>query len=111
MLIIDLKGHIGPYGSTESINVNGTLICPLVTWDSKITTVVAMLGGIASISEKFMKEDIQTVVNNTLYKRFEEVINREYLLKFPRLEGEHIPFGLPNTVISHKHLKDFSLCK
>ena len=27
----------GPYGSTESVNRNGTEICPLTTWDSKIT--------------------------------------------------------------------------
>ncbi len=41
----------GPYGSTEAINVNGTEISPLVTWDSKITTVLAMLGGVSNLVE------------------------------------------------------------
>jgi hypothetical protein len=27
----------GPYGSTESVNVDGTLISPVLTWDSKST--------------------------------------------------------------------------
>ncbi len=36
--------HIGPHGSTEAILVNGTEISPLLTWDTKITTVLAMLG-------------------------------------------------------------------
>ena len=41
----------GPYGSTEAINVKGTEISPLVTWDSKITTVLAMLGGVSNLVE------------------------------------------------------------
>jgi hypothetical protein len=40
------------YGSTEAINVNGTEISPLTTWDSKITTVLAMLGGIGHITQR-----------------------------------------------------------
>jgi len=41
----------GPFGSTEAINVSGTEISPLVTWDSKITTVLAMLGGVSNLVE------------------------------------------------------------
>lgn len=33
----------GPLGSTEAINTKGTKISPVVTWDSKITTVLAMV--------------------------------------------------------------------
>ena len=33
------------YGSTESTLVDGSQVSPLVTWDSKITTVISMLGG------------------------------------------------------------------
>jgi hypothetical protein len=35
---------LGPHGSTEAILVNGTMISPLLTWDTKITTVNALLG-------------------------------------------------------------------
>jgi hypothetical protein len=61
----------GPLGSTESVNVNGTEICPLVTWDSKITSVVAMLGGTGDLCAKYMKLD-------GIYDRFYFIVNREY---------------------------------
>ena len=35
---------VGPHGSTEAILINGTMISPLLTWDTKITTVNAILG-------------------------------------------------------------------
>ena len=37
------KGQ-SPYGATEGIAVNGTMISSLVTWDTKITTVCAIFG-------------------------------------------------------------------
>jgi hypothetical protein len=33
------------YGSLEATNVTGANISPMLTWDTKITTVIAMLGG------------------------------------------------------------------
>lgn len=40
----------GPHGSTEAVNINGTEISPLVTWDSKATTFLAITGGISNIT-------------------------------------------------------------
>ena len=47
----------GPHGSTESVNINGTEISPLVTWDSKITTLLALTGGIANITRAGLQQD------------------------------------------------------
>ncbi|KAK2589834.1 hypothetical protein QQS21_012493 [Conoideocrella luteorostrata] len=46
-----------PYGSTESTRVDGKLVSALVTWDSKITTVVALLGGVGDLVRSKMKKD------------------------------------------------------
>ncbi|TWU76020.1 hypothetical protein ED733_007185 [Metarhizium rileyi] len=46
-----------PYGSTESTRMDGELVSALVTWDSKITTVVALLGGVGDLVRTKMKKD------------------------------------------------------
>jgi hypothetical protein len=34
------------YGSVEGLNITGDSVSPLLTWDTKMTTVLAMLGGL-----------------------------------------------------------------
>lgn len=46
-----------PYGSTESTRVDGKLVSALVTWDSKITTVVSLLGGVGDLVRRKLKVD------------------------------------------------------
>lgn len=48
---------LDPYGSTESTRVDGKLVSALVTWDSKITTVVSLLGGVGDLVRRKMKVD------------------------------------------------------
>ena len=48
---------LDPYGSTESTRVDGELVSALVTWDSKVTTVVALLGGCGDLVRQKMKTD------------------------------------------------------
>lgn len=48
---------LDPYGSTESTRVDGTGASALVTWDSKITTVNAILGGVTEWTRQKMKSD------------------------------------------------------
>lgn len=48
---------IDPYGSTESTRVDGELVSALVTWDSKVTTVVALLGGVVDLVRDRMQSD------------------------------------------------------
>lgn len=48
---------IDPYGSTESTRVDGELVSALVTWDSKVLTVVSILGGVADVVREKMQAD------------------------------------------------------
>jgi hypothetical protein len=56
-----------PYGSTESTRRDGTLISGLVTWDSKITTVNALLGGVSD----FVR---QRMIKDGIYQEFIDII-------------------------------------
>jgi len=93
----------GLHGSTEAVNVNGTDISPVVTWDSKITSAVAMLGGVADIVAKGLKSD-------GVYDRFTSVVQREWSLAFPSLVGEDLAFATPQAAIPTT-LGDFSECR
>jgi hypothetical protein len=111
------------YGSTEAINVNGTEICPLTTWDSKITSVLAMLGGVGGLTGDKLKQekDIpsppsssseQRVFKN-LYERFVYVVNREYEMVFGTVDdvlvGEGVDVFLPANTIPNTELSDWVL--
>eukprot|EP01129_Flabellula_baltica_P008794 TRINITY_DN3526_c0_g1_i1.p1 TRINITY_DN3526_c0_g1~~TRINITY_DN3526_c0_g1_i1.p1 ORF type:complete len:477 (+),score=86.60 TRINITY_DN3526_c0_g1_i1:13-1443(+) len=93
----------GMYGSTEAININGTEISNIVTWDSKVTTDVAILGGIKDMTIALMKQQ-------GIWERFSFIANREYTLKFPTLKGEDAPFGLPTQTIPVT-MKPFPSCQ
>jgi hypothetical protein len=54
---IHTHSSIDPYGSTESTRVDGELVSALLTWDSKVTTVVALLGGVTDLVRQRMKAD------------------------------------------------------
>jgi hypothetical protein len=57
-----------PYGSTESERIDGTAISSFVSWDSKITTVCALLGGVKGEVRAKMRAD-------GLYTEFLKVTN------------------------------------
>jgi hypothetical protein len=57
-----------PYGSTESERIDGTAISSFVSWDSKITTVNALLGGVVDEVRAKMKAD-------GIYGQFVKVTN------------------------------------
>ena len=63
-----------PYGSTESTRVDGELISALVTWDSTITTVVSLLGGVADLVRPKMNAD-------GIYDEFIHVANVRNILE------------------------------
>jgi hypothetical protein len=48
---------IDPYGSSESTRVDGTAMSSFVSWDSKITTVNAVLGGVTDFVREKMQQD------------------------------------------------------
>lgn len=97
-------GHMqGPFGSTEAININATAISPVLTWDSKITTVLAIMGGLSPITREVLKE-------TKMYDRFTAVIQREWNRAFPVLHGENLSFALPTASLPGPGLGDFTLC-
>ncbi|KAF2071198.1 hypothetical protein CYY_007484 [Polysphondylium violaceum] len=91
-----------PYGSTESFNPQGTEISPVITWDSKITTVLSIVGGLADVNGIFLAIDGKL-------DRFQYIINREWSLAFPNIQGEDLPFMYPQVQTPMK-LNDFSMC-
>jgi len=92
-----------PYGSTESFNPQGTEISPVITWDSKITTLLSIVGGLADINSIYLTIDSKI-------DRFQYIINREWSLAFPNLQGEDLPFMFPQVQTPMK-LNDFTMCK
>jgi len=56
------------FGSIESLDVTGSAVSPMTTWDSKITTVVGMMGGLVdSVTER--------MVNDKVFDEFLDVVN------------------------------------
>ena len=49
--------ELDPYGSSESTRVDGTAMSSFVSWDSKITTVNAILGGVSDLVRQKMRSD------------------------------------------------------
>jgi hypothetical protein len=92
------------FGSTEAANTTGYDVSPLVTWDSKITTVLAMLGGVVNLNRNVLQQ------TNT-YDRFTYVINREWSRVFTSLEGENLPFRTPTAAIPKSFPDAFSSCR
>ena len=62
-----------PYGSTESERIDGTAVSSFVSWDSKITTVSALLGGVVDLVREKMKAD-------GIYGEFRRVLNVSVLV-------------------------------
>jgi hypothetical protein len=97
------------YGSTEAINVNGLSISPVITWDSKITTVVAML------SSHLIDSVRQILQRDNIYQRFYNITEYEWTQVFGAkpLLGEDLPWSLPSVPIprSANGLPDFTQCR
>lgn len=96
------------YGSTEAANINGTSISPVITWDSKVTTLVAMLSShLTDVSRQILRQD-------ELYQRFYNITQTEWsrVFELKPLLGEDLPWSLPTAQIprSPDLLPDFTQC-
>ena len=94
-----------PYGSTESTQRSGEAISSFVSWDSKITTVNAILGGVSAFTREMMKAD-------GIYDEFAQIVQREYGMKFDedQLKGEHVSLCLPEVEVPLVGLEDYTHC-
>lgn len=95
----------GPLGSTESINLNATELSPLVTWDSKVTNIVAFLGGITDMVATYMQRD-------GILQQFINVVDSEWAKAFPNLlSGSKVDFYLPSAFLPQSStFEDFTSC-
>ncbi|KAH6713228.1 putative GPI anchored protein [Leptodontidium sp. MPI-SDFR-AT-0119] len=100
----DGKKMQNPYGSSESARIDGTATSSFVSWDSKITTVIAVLDGVGVFVREKMKRD-------GIYKEFVSVTQREYGAVFENLKGEQVKLCLPNARIPDKGLLDYTQCR
>ena len=68
------------------------MICPVQTWDSKITTVLAMNGGIIDLTRKYLKSQGK-------YQAFTQRVNKEWTETFGAgtLPGENLDFKAPQS--------------
>jgi len=80
------------YGSPDSVHIKGNAMAPVLTWDAKVTTVLAVVGGIYQEIAEALKQDGK-------YQRFYQIVEREHRLAFPDVKGEGIPFAAPTATI------------
>ncbi|KAM0713761.1 hypothetical protein Q7P37_010723 [Cladosporium fusiforme] len=90
-----------PYGSTESERVDGTAVSSFVSWDSKITTVAALLGGVSDLVKARM-------VKEKIYQDFIRVTKREHERVFKGLRGENVALCLPDVRVPDAGLDDYT---
>ena len=96
----------GPLGVTESLNINGTEICPLVTWDSKATTTLAMAGGVGGLVGTALRAE----AGGARYARFIEVVTREHTRVFGATVSETEDFAFPTAAVPDV-LEDWAACQ
>ncbi|KAH7420027.1 putative GPI anchored protein [Cadophora sp. MPI-SDFR-AT-0126] len=100
----DGKKMQNPYGSSESARIDGTATSSFVSWDSKITTVIAVLDGVGNFVRDKMKRD-------GIYKEFISVTQREYSAIFRNLKGEQVKLCVPDRKIPDRGLQDYTNCR
>lgn len=93
------------YGSSESTRVDGTATSAFVSWDSKVTTINGLLGGVTSLVRAKMQSD-------GVYDTFLQVAASEHEHIFGKapLEGSDAPFCLPQASVPDTGLEDFTTC-
>jgi hypothetical protein len=103
--------------------VDGEGVSAILTWDSKVLTVVSLLGGVQDLVRERMKKDgtynefIQIAevrawcLKAGVVKNWLTSSQREYSMVFgDELKGEHMELCLPDVPIRDAGLEDFTTC-
>lgn len=116
----------GPFGSSAAVATNGRNVCPLLTWDSKTTTVLAALGGVAALTREQLrlwpaniaaggKEEGEEEA--TALDRFVSIVDSEWGSLFPeaagrvnKLPGHEMAFAAPTASIPAASHAQFTAC-
>lgn len=73
----------------------------ILTWDTKVTTDLAMVGGTGSILRRFLQKEAGR------YEKFLNIVSNQYS-KFAELKGEDTPYAVPPVEVLHN--ADFANC-
>jgi hypothetical protein len=57
------------YGALEGTGLNGSLISPTLTWDTKITTVLGIFNGTRGIIQRFLEKEKLIDLFTTIVER------------------------------------------
>lgn len=87
--MLDMPAGQTRYGSTEGVVIDGSSVSPMLTWDSKITTVISMLGGFYDAVALGLAED-------GILLQFYDKVNSEWSKAFPTLSGLDLDYALPS---------------
>lgn len=80
------------YGSLESTLTDGSQYCPLLTWDAKVTSFLAALGGTVDLNRAYLKRQ-------NVYEAFASRVEREWSAVFPNPQRGGLSFVLPSVSI------------
>ena len=97
-----MQSPFGTVESSQSFPADGgePQVAAIHTWDTKVTTDLAMVGGTGDIIKRFLEQ-------NNLHSRFEAIL-AEQLSEFTELKGTHVPFADPPPVPSAH--SDLAVC-
>jgi hypothetical protein len=80
-------------GTIEALNITGSGVSPLGTWDTKITNVLALLGGTWETNAK-------ALAKAGVLDKFLRIVTSEWERVFPApWNGEDLEFKLPRNQI------------
>ena len=80
------------FGSLESVLTDGSLYCPLLTWDAKVTSFLAALGGTVDLSRAYLQRQ-------NVYSAFVSRVEHEWSRVFPGATVGTLAFVLPSVRI------------
>jgi hypothetical protein len=91
------------YGALEGTGLNGSLISPVLTWDTKVTAALAVMNGTWAIVQDFLEQQ-------GLLSAFVARVEGEYGLAFDSMLGEELEIPLPSRRVTEGRA-DFTTCQ
>jgi len=87
------------YGSVEASEAfpgvgSETRVAEILSWDTKVTTDLAMVGGTGSILRRFLQKEAGR------YEKFLRIVS-DQMAKFAELKGEETPYADPPADVPH----------
>ncbi|NQZ90580.1 MAG: hypothetical protein HRT54_23715 [Colwellia sp.] len=88
--VLSFDGMIGPNGMTEAFDTSTFNIAPVLTWDGKVTTNLALIGGVYNETREYLIED-------GLYLTFIDFVESEYDKITEQVLGQELTIPPPSA--------------